>query len=437
MRILTILQDLRQGTGGWKSRLLLVLFGENGQLHARKAKKAVTDLADRHINRSISVAVVGAAGTVGTAVVNELAASQAVVTLRLIDAAPQRLAVVAAEHGGRRATTHVVDAAAPEALDPHLRGVDVVVNAAPYRLNLDVMRACLRVRCNYVDLGGMHWLTRQQLELNGEFVRAGRLAILGLGANPGVVNVLAVKAMRELADMGASVGIESVEVFDAIQDPHVPSDGRLRPPYSLQTLVDELAMNPIVRRRGNEIELEPRADGGIVDFGAPIHEAETVYTLGACVSTLGRSFGAAGVSLRSAFLPSPLVPIRGLLSAEPEQNVIPERLARANPASNETVRVMLVRARATSGHNVTVRAQANPHAGFGGAVSGAAAPIALAVRMFARGELGSLGALAPERCIEPEEFFTHLEARGYAFQTRQGWRSPSAPKPAPREIIVP
>lgn len=394
-------------------------------------------MADKRTNRSISVAVVGAAGTIGTAIVNELATSYEVVSLRLIDLDQPRLAAIAAQYGGRRASTHALDITEPEALEQCLRGVDVVVNAAPYRLNLAVMHACLRTRCNYVDLGGLYAMTRQQLELNSEFIRAGRLAILGLGANPGVVNLLAVRTMRELADMGASVGIESIEVFDAIQDPAAPNDGRLRPPYSVQTLVDKLAMNPIARRKGKDVELEPRADGGIVDFGGPVNEAETVYTLGACMATFGRSFGAGEVSLRTAFVPSPLIPLRGLLNAGPEQIAAAARAARNTPASDQTVRVMLVRSKSTSGHNVVVRAQANPHAGFGGAVSGAAAPAAVAVRMFARGEMESVGTLPPERCIEVGEFCNHLEARGYTFHTRQGWRSPTAPKPAPREIIVP
>lgn len=359
------------------------------------------------------------------------------VALRLIDVDQQRLAAVAPQYGVRRASTHAIDIGAPGALEQCLRSIDVVVNAAPYRLNLAVMHACLRARCNYVDLGGLYAVTRQQLELNSEFIRAGRLAILGLGANPGVVNLLAVRAMRELAEMGASVGIESIEVFDVIQDAAAINDGRLRPPYSLQTMVDKLALSPIVRREGEEVELAPQADGGIVDFGAPVHECETVYTLGACVATFGRSFGARNISLRSAFMPSPLLPIRGLLGAGPEQIEAATRAARNTPASDRTVRVMLVRAKSTSGHNVTVRAQAEPHAGFGGVVSGAAAPAAVAVRMFARGELESVGVMPPERCIESGEFRTHLEARGYSFQTRQGWRSPTAPKPAPRVIIVP
>ena len=54
-----------------------------------------------------------------------------------------------------------------------LEGCDVLVNSASYRINLEAMRACLSAGCHYLDLGGLYWLTGEQLELHGEFERAG------------------------------------------------------------------------------------------------------------------------------------------------------------------------------------------------------------------------------------------------------------------------
>ena len=45
---------------------------------------------------------------------------------------------------------------------------------------------------------------------------------------------------------------------------------RLRLPYALETLLDELTLAPIVLRDGEPVEIEPLSDGGEVDFGEPI-----------------------------------------------------------------------------------------------------------------------------------------------------------------------
>jgi len=79
-----------------------------------------------------------------------------------------------------------------------LEGIDVVVNAASYRVNLDAMRACLEAGCHYLDLGGLYWMTGRQLELGDAFERAGLLALLGMGSSPGKTNVMAARAVREL-----------------------------------------------------------------------------------------------------------------------------------------------------------------------------------------------------------------------------------------------
>ena len=53
-----------------------------------------------------------------------------------------------------------MDARDPASLERALEGADVVVNAADYRLNLDVMRGALGAGAHYVDLGGLFHVTR-------------------------------------------------------------------------------------------------------------------------------------------------------------------------------------------------------------------------------------------------------------------------------------
>jgi saccharopine dehydrogenase-like NADP-dependent oxidoreductase len=53
--------------------------------------------------------------------------------------------------------------------------------------------------------------------------------------------------------------------------------------------------------------------------------------------------------------------------------------------------------------------------GLGGGIVSTASPAAAAVRMLARGSITARGALPPESCIDPDEMFAELEARGVRF----------------------
>jgi saccharopine dehydrogenase (NAD+, L-lysine-forming) len=85
-------------------------------------------------------------------------------------------------------------------------GATIVLNAALPATNLEVMRACLEARCHYIDLAsggsdndGIPKL-EDQFELDADFKTAGRIALLGMGADPGTTNVYAAYARKHLLD---------------------------------------------------------------------------------------------------------------------------------------------------------------------------------------------------------------------------------------------
>jgi lysine 6-dehydrogenase len=258
-------------------------------------------------------------------------------------------------------------------------------------------------------------MTLRQLELSAEFERAGRLAVLGIGSSPGKTNLMAAEAVRRLRERGgADRGIDAIDVFAAGRDPAVPADGRLRPPYAIQTLIDELTLAPVVLRDGNAVEIEPLAPGGTVDYGEPIGEGETIYTLHSELATFGDSFGCRRASFRLSLAPALLERLEALAEAPPEEVAKAAREA-ASP-SNETISVHLVKASAADGATtMTARAITRPHFGLGGSVISTATPAAACVRLFARGALTATGVHPPERCIEPGLMFAELEARGCTF----------------------
>jgi saccharopine dehydrogenase-like NADP-dependent oxidoreductase len=233
--------------------------------------------------------------------------------------------------------------------------------------------------------------------------------VLGIGSSPGKTNLMAARGVRELG--GGE--FETIDVMAAGRDPAAPDDGRMRPPYAIQTLLDELTLAPVVLRDGQPVEIDPLSPGGSVSYGEPIGTAETIFTLHSELATFGESFGCRGSSFRLSLAGPLLERLKQLVGASADEVAAAAHEA-ASP-SNETVSVHLVALRTADGRSLTVRAISRPHFGLGGSVVSTAAPAAATVRLFARGSLTATGALPPERCIEPDEMFAELETRSCSF----------------------
>jgi saccharopine dehydrogenase (NAD+, L-lysine-forming) len=356
--------------------------------------------------RGLTVAVLGAGGTIAPAVIRDLAESDEVAALRLLDVDQERAAAAAREHGGGRAQARAADARS--GLEAELQGCDLMVNCASYRVNIEAMRACLAAGCHYIDLGGLYWLTGQQLELDDEFRAAGLLALLGMGSSPGKTNVMASAAVRRLP-----APVERLDVMAAGRDLDPPAGPSY--PYAVQTLIDELTMRPVVVAGGNASEIEPLSDGGLVDFGEPIGEAPTIHTLHSELRTFPRCFGCREASFRLSLAPAVLERVHQLASATPAR--IAAAADEASAPSARTVSVHMVDAY-SRGTRVRVRAVTEPMSewGLGGGVVSTGAPAAAAVRLIARGRIEARGARPPERCVEPEDLFPELERRGSRFE---------------------
>jgi saccharopine dehydrogenase (NAD+, L-lysine-forming) len=359
----------------------------------------------------LTVVILGAAGTIAPAIVADLASCDEVAHLHLLDLRGDLAAKMAARFGRDKALASAVDATDVRALARRIDGVDVLVNASSYRLNLEVMRACLAARCHYLDLGGLYWMTQRQLELSSEFERVGRLAVLGIGSSPGKTNLMAARAVREL---DSSDVVQEIEVATAGRDPLASA---FSPPYAVQTLLDELTLSPVVLREGDAVEIDPLTTGGEIDFGEPIGRQETIYTLHSELATFGESFGCKAASVRLSLAPALLARLTELAGATPD--AVAAATADAAPPSAESVSVQLVRVTARSGRTVTTRAVTGPHFGLGGSVVSTAAPAAAIVKLLARGELTAVGAQPPERCIDPDAMFAELETRGASFSVER------------------
>ncbi len=370
----------------------------------------------------MKVAILGAGGTIAPAIVRDLAESEEVSEMLLLDLDEGRAREVAMSQGNGKAKPCRADARAavgqPGSLAYAISRYDVLVNSASYRVNLDAMRAALASECHYVDLGGLYWMTSRQLELSHEFERAGLLAVLGIGSAPGKTNLMAAKVAAELGT------VDSIHVGAAGRDASPPPGFSL--PYALQTLLDELTMKPVVTRDGVQTEIEPMVDAGVVDFGPPIGNGATIYTLHSELLTFADSFGCSEASFRLSLSPKLLERLRALRTASPKR--VAKAAAQARPASAKTTSVHLIEATGAQ-KRARFRCVTGPHAewNLGGGVVSTAAPAAAVVRLLARGEVDARGAQPPERALDPRAVFTELESRGARFDL-QIERTAGAPR---------
>jgi lysine 6-dehydrogenase len=350
------------------------------------------------------VAVLGAAGTIGPAIVRDLAESDEVDAILAVDLHEKRAEAVASRHGADKARPAAVDANDPRALGAAVAGARVLVNAASYRINLAAMDAALAAGCHYVDLGGLYHVTAQQLERDAAFRAADRLAVLGAGAGPGKTNVMAVLGARELA------GVEEVRCASAGLDEDPPPG--LSFPYALATLIDEVTVPPMVVRAGEPVAVEPLSDGGDIDFPPPIGRRPSIHTLHSEVLTLPASLGAHEADFRLSLGPGVLDALLELRDRSPEEL----HELRPVPPSARTWSAQHVLVRG-AGAQAVVTSRTPPHGawGLGGGVVSTGSVAAAIARLLLRGGLEARGALPPERCLPPDALVEELRRVGTTF----------------------
>ncbi|MBX9606320.1 MAG: saccharopine dehydrogenase NADP-binding domain-containing protein [Gammaproteobacteria bacterium] len=224
----------------------------------------------------------------GAFVAKELMRREPRAEVVIIDADAARAASLAATLSPTT-VARACDARATDDLAALLRGCAVTVNAAQYDINLDVMRACLAAHSHYLDLGGMFHTTRRQLTLSAEFAAAGLTAVLGMGAAPGLTNVLSRAACDELDT------VERIELSFAVAAAGAPSLPVFAPPYSMRTIMQEFSEESVQFIDG-EFSTQPALAGRRrITFPDPIGAVDCVFTLHSEPATLPHAFAAKGV----------------------------------------------------------------------------------------------------------------------------------------------
>lgn len=148
---------------------------------------------------SAKILVLGGAGHIGSAIVSELRRLDPSVEITIGDKNVKRAEETAKSVGGNVKILHI-DVASEDSLVEALKQFDVAVSALGpfYRFGVPVLKAALKARINFVDINDDYDATEQALKLCEEAGERGVTAIIGMGASPGITNLLACYGSRKL-----------------------------------------------------------------------------------------------------------------------------------------------------------------------------------------------------------------------------------------------
>jgi len=372
------------------------------------------------------------AGMIGRAVVYDLGGAREVKRIVVADYDRGRAHEVARKFGRGKARAVFADVRETAHLARLLRGSDVVVNCTQFNWNLEVMRAALAARTDYMDLGGLYHMTRKQFGLDREFRRIGRIAIAGMGGAPGVTNVMA----RALADPLDRV--TSIRVYNAGADQQ-RYDSPVAYTFSIATILDELTMPPIAFENGRYVEKPMLSDPEQGSFPDPIGKIVLRHSIHSELGTLPASFRKKGV--REVFFkinydPQLVNLVRdlshtGFTSREPIAvngfRVAPRAVLLALMQKHATKKVPLdveaLRVVVTGRQNgrraataMEMWADHSVRPQLSAVARDTGFPAAIAAVMRGRGEIAGIGVQAPENVVPPGPFFTELKQRGFRFR---------------------
>ncbi len=379
----------------------------------------------------MKIAVLGGAGLTGQCAAKNLAENKRVSEILIADLNKERISKVEKKLRSDKLTTATVDVSDVSETTRLLKGFDVVINAVQYYFNLDVMRAALNAKVNYVDLGGLYHMTLKQLELDQLFRSEGLTAIIGMGAQPGITNTVAKHASASLDHMIA------VKIRDGSRDLTENA-----PPFvitwSLQTLLDEIVLDAVVYEDGRLITIPPLSRSEVVEFPEPVGTLETYVTLHSEIATFPRTFRDKGLSYCDWMEGSPNFMFVKMLAdiGLADTNEVEVAGVRVKPRS---FLLKLIESRGLLGYpedvvpndweitRMIIEGTRNgrklklvydiiippkPEWKMSCAQVGVGIPASIVAMMIADGEIKTKGVAPPETCVPTDRFFEELGRHG-------------------------
>lgn len=379
--------------------------------------------------RQIRVGIVGCGG-VGQCIAQELVKSDLVSSLILADISPKGPDSVKRRCKSDKIETMRVDGSNPDEVARVAGRSDIVVNGAMPALNLKIMEGCLKGGASYIDMATGdreygHPMFEDQEAYDKRFKDAGIFALCSMGIDPGASNIFAKRAADRMesvdyvrvrdADNSKLEGYEFATYFspdamieECIRDPLYYENGKWKrvPPLStseVYSFPDPIGPMKVYMTDHEESELIPRFIGKKIkrcDFMITLDETFIEYV--EVLKKLGLlSFKP--VKIRGM----EVAPIEVVISTMPRPDELAGKL-------RGTCCVLTEVSGRMDGEDTVIRTwthmtheQAYELSGIHATAYQTAMPVAVAVEMFARGEINLKGVKTPE-AVDPVSFCRYL-----------------------------
>ncbi len=370
------------------------------------------------------VLALGGAGAVAKEATRDLAQFSDFDEIVLAEQNVKAAEKLAAEIGDPRLKVLPLDASDYDALRRTFPGFDVVMNGLPFQYDLPVTRACVEAGVSGCDLSS----DDPQFALHDQAVRQEITFVPGMGATPGITNMMVRRAM-ELLDQ-----VETADIYFAAFRCLAPAPGLLT-----TTLWE---FDPTIEERpttyyedGQWRPTTPMSGGKRVRFHAQIGEQTVYYVPHDEAYTLPTSIpGLKRASVRGCFPPHVMELMgalmrAGLLSDTPVRVGNQEMTAfaachdllwsapssRENPVWAYGLVVEVGGRRAGRQVVCTYRNEHPPQQEWGGESAyfkNVGIPLSIGAQMLAHGLAEQKGVVPPERAFPAQPFFRELARRG-------------------------
>ena len=313
---------------------------------------------------------------------------------------------------------------------------DIVINGLPFKYDLAVNQACVEVGVNGLDLSS----DDPQFDLHEEALAKGMTFIPGVGATPGVTNMMVRRASEVLDEL------HEVEVFFAAFRSLAPAPGLLRTTL-WEFNPEEGERDAVYFEDGVWLPTPPMSGGIRVRFHEHIGEQMVYYVPHDEANTLPESFPTLRrAAVRGCFPPHVMELMGslmrgGLLSSREIElggETMPAidavaRLLWESPASKENpvwaygLVVQVTGARNGRRTVCTYRNHHPPQEEWGGESAyfkNVGIPLSIGAQLIANGQATVRGVVPPEQALPTEPFFRELEKRGITVEERiveEGW----------------
>ena len=301
---------------------------------------------------------------------------------------------------------------------------DVVVNGLPFRYDYPVNKACVEVGVNGLDVSSED----DQFALHGEALERDMVYIAGVGATPGITNVMVRRASEALDRMDA------VDIFFAAFRCLAPAPGLLNTTL-WEFNPEEEQRREVYFEDGEWHPAPPLSGEKVVRFHDQIGEQKVYYVPHDESYSLPLSFPALRrAAVRGCFPPHVMALMAalargGLLSSRPVRlgdaevpaiEVVRHLLAdspisRENPVWAYGLVVEVGGERAGRRVRCTYRSRHPPQEEWGGESAyfkNVGVPLSIGAQLLAHGQVTGRGVLAPERALPTKPFFAELARRG-------------------------